>query len=305
MPIWCFSGPVTCPAGTYQGSLPENQDWAIAGYYFTAGNSYTLEICDSSGDGTLPYTITDMLSGTVYGTGNFTFSSAGQCHTVVIGPLEGSAVFSGPGVTNNNNGIGTFNPTGLTCGTYTVTYSFDNGNGCADSASQFITILDEQAPVFPSIPEDTLLHCSAEIPPMANLFWTDNCEGSGTVSGSELSDGGTCPEIITRTWVYTDACGNTTQVSQTITRENLCPDSLYVPGPIASGLYEADIHLYSNGSIDGSFITFHAGVNILLNAGFETLLGVEFTAEIAPCGIVQLRENIVNPNTCPSLSKEK
>ena len=52
---------------------------------------------------------------------------------------------------------------------------------------------------------------------MVDLGWTDNCDGSGTVSGSDVSDGASCPQTITRSWTYTDACGNVTRVTQTIT----------------------------------------------------------------------------------------
>ena len=31
----------------------------------------------------------------------------------------------------------------------------------------------------------------------------------GQVTGTDVSNGNTCPQIITRTWTYTDACGNT------------------------------------------------------------------------------------------------
>ncbi|MDZ7633738.1 MAG: hypothetical protein U5L72_04620 [Bacteroidales bacterium] len=34
---------------------------------------------------------------------------------------------------------------------------------------------------------------------------------------SDVSDGSSCPEVITRTYSVTDACGNTINVTQTIT----------------------------------------------------------------------------------------
>ena len=185
MPISCYSGPVICPAGIDQGPLPENINWTLTGYYFTAGNHYTLEICDSFGDGNLPYTITDLLTGTEFLTGTFSFTTAGECFVVIFGPLEGTVAFSGPGVTNNDNGYGSFDPTGLTCGTYTVTYSFDNGIGCAGSASQDITVLDNESPVLDTIPVDITIECSIDIPSMPSLNWTDNCDGSGTLTGAE------------------------------------------------------------------------------------------------------------------------
>src|SRR5690606_29198931 len=46
----------------------------------------------------------------------------------------------------------------------------------------------------------------------------DNCTAIPTVAHvSDVSDGNTCPEIITRTYSITDDCGNQTLVTQTIT----------------------------------------------------------------------------------------
>ena len=52
---------------------------------------------------------------------------------------------------------------------------------------------------------------------MEALGWTDNCEGSGEVAGVQTSDGMNNPETISRTWAYTDACGNAVSHTQAIT----------------------------------------------------------------------------------------
>lgn len=123
----------------------------------------------------------------------------------------------------------------------TVTHLSDvsNGNTCpevitrtyriADSCSNYIdvtqtiTINDVTAPVFDTPPANVTVECPQDVPVMTNLGWTDNCDGSGTVQGTDVSDGNTCPEIITRTWTYTDNCGNTSNVSQTITIHDQTP----------------------------------------------------------------------------------
>ena len=82
------------------------------------------------------------------------------------------------------------------------------------------------------------VECVGDVPAMSNLGWTDNCDGTGTVTGSDVSDGLSCPETITRTWTYTDACGNTSSVSQTIIVDDTTPPtasnpaSISVPGPL-------------------------------------------------------------------------
>jgi len=46
----------------------------------------------------------------------------------------------------------------------------------------------------------------------------DNCTAAPVVVFvSDVSDGNTCPEVITRTYSVTDDCGNTINVTQTIT----------------------------------------------------------------------------------------
>ncbi len=63
-----------------------------------------------------------------------------------------------------------------------------------------------------------------------------------------------------------------------------CPDTLYVPGIIASGLYEAAMNVNSDGATaPASNVTFHGGIDIDLNPGFCVPLGAEFLAEIMGC----------------------
>src|SRR5690606_4860197 len=51
-----------------------------------------------------------------------------------------------------------------------------------------------------------------------SLTATDNCGGDITVTGVDaVNNADACNVIITRTWTFTDACNNTSSVSQTIT----------------------------------------------------------------------------------------
>ena len=45
----------------------------------------------------------------------------------------------------------------------------------------------------------------------------DNCGVPVVAFVSDVTDGNTCPETITRTYSVTDACSNTINVTQTIT----------------------------------------------------------------------------------------
>lgn len=122
-----------------------------------------------------------------------------------------------------------------------VTWVSDSsdGNSCpekifrtyqiADSCPNIITVVqsiiifDVTAPVLDAPPANVTVQCPADIPSMTDLPWTDNCDGTGTVTGVDVSDGNSCPEMITRTWTYTDACGNSTSQSQSIVIDDTTP----------------------------------------------------------------------------------
>ena len=99
-----------------------------------------------------------------------------------------------------------------------ITRTWTYTDACNNSVThnQQITVDDTTDPVFTSPPTDITVSCPADIPALTSLVWTDNCDGTGNVSGSEVSDGMSCPETITRTWTYTDACNNTVTYNQTI-----------------------------------------------------------------------------------------
>jgi gliding motility-associated-like protein len=106
---------------------------------------------------------------------------------------------------------------GLTC-PETITRTYKVADSCTNFVlvTHKIIIKDTIAPVFAATPVNVDVQCSADIPTMVNLNWTDNCTGNGFVTGTDVSDGLSCPETIIRTWTYTDNCGNSTTTSQTI-----------------------------------------------------------------------------------------
>ena len=61
----------------------------------------------------------------------------------------------------------------------------------------------------------------------------DNCTVNPVVAFvSDLSDGNSCPEVITRTYSVTDACGNTINVTQTITIDDTTNPTASNPAPV-------------------------------------------------------------------------
>ncbi len=103
------------------------------------------------------------------------------------------------------------------CGSFLVNYSFTDECGRTISASQEVIVTDDSPPTFDDAPQDEAYQCIEDVPEPGLLGWSDDGDGTGTVLGQDSSDGQTCPETITRTWTYTDECGNTASVSQIIT----------------------------------------------------------------------------------------
>ena len=99
------------------------------------------------------------------------------------------------------------------------TWTFTDICGNSSSVSQTITVLDDEAPVAPAAPADALYSCAAEVPAAEDLTAVDNCDGDITASAVEVVTQGSCVNdfVIVRTWTFTDVCGNSSSVSQTIT----------------------------------------------------------------------------------------
>ena len=116
-------------------------------------------------------------------------------------------------------------------GSYTVTRTFtatdDAGN--SSSATQTITVEDTTAPEFTSVPADYTVECSDEMP-MDDATASDNCSDvSITVSSDTIAGDAAGNYTIVRTFTATDACGNSTQATQTITVEDTTAPELSIP----------------------------------------------------------------------------
>ncbi|RKM91141.1 VCBS domain-containing protein, partial [Aquimarina sp. AD10] len=99
----------------------------------------------------------------------------------------------------------------------TRTYSVTDGAGNSINVTQTITINDTTDPTA-SNPSPISAQCSAPVPDITVVTdEADNC-GTPTVAFvSDVSDGNSNPEEITRTYSVTDAAGNSINVTQTIT----------------------------------------------------------------------------------------
>ncbi|MFZ6051574.1 HYR-like domain-containing protein, partial [Halocola ammonii] len=93
---------------------------------------------------------------------------------------------------------------------YTEVYTWTATDDCGNSSQRVVTInyVDEEAPVFDSVPGSNEISCEDDLPSdMATA--SDNC-GEVTVTFNDVIVDGDCPNnyTVVRTWTATDECGN-------------------------------------------------------------------------------------------------
>ena len=129
-----------------------------------------------------------------------------------------------------------------TQGTTVVTWTYDDGNGSTSTQTQNVIITDTTAPIIESAPGDITVECLADLPPMVNLFWTDNCDTGGSISGVDAPlSGDSCGGTITRTWNITDTSGNAA-----ITRTQIITINDTVAPLLAAAPADVTVDCYSN-----------------------------------------------------------
>jgi large repetitive protein len=98
------------------------------------------------------------------------------------------------------------------------TWMASDNCGNAEILTQTVVVQDILPPVFVDFPANVTVTCN-QMPDIANPTAIDNCTGEVTVTylGNEnsLDD---CTQTVQRSWSATDACGNTTIATQTITK---------------------------------------------------------------------------------------
>lgn len=100
----------------------------------------------------------------------------------------------------------------------TIVREWTATDDCGNSVSgnQTITVTDDIAPMLIGVPPNESGLCAGDLPPVANVTASDNCDDDVDVVFEETQSGSGCDVTITRTWTATDDCGNATSASQTI-----------------------------------------------------------------------------------------
>ena len=117
----------------------------------------------------------------------------------------------------------------------TRTWTFTDACGNSSSVSQTINVNDTVAPTAPEAPASVTVACAAEVPAAQSLTATDNCGDVITAQGVDSVTAGACANsyVITRTWTFADACGNSSSVSQTINvNDTVAPTAPEAPASV-------------------------------------------------------------------------
>ncbi|MBB4800211.1 gliding motility-associated-like protein [Flavobacterium nitrogenifigens] len=151
---------------------------------------------------------------------------------------ECSATVTAPTTTDNCTGT----VTGTTSdpltysaqGNYTINWSFNDGNGNIETATQKVIIKDTQKPSI-TCPATVVVSadansCTATGVTLGTPVTSDNCSGTVTVTNNAPSSfpiGNT-----TVTWIATDAAGNTQTCTQTVTVNDTQKPSIICPATV-------------------------------------------------------------------------
>jgi gliding motility-associated-like protein len=185
--------------------------------------TYTYKFTDCEGnthDWVYTYTIKNLIVPTATAPSNLSLQCVGDIPvaninaiTNVKGNCSGRVVVT---VSDSNNG-----GKGCQSDPYILTRTFTlvDCNGLSSTYIQTITVLDNIAPVLTTpLLREISVSCD-QIPPVASLSFTDNCSRidqlnvSFTETATTLNGG---RYVITRKWVVTDSCNNSSDVVQVI-----------------------------------------------------------------------------------------
>jgi large repetitive protein len=187
---------------------------ACAGSYTLTRVWTATDACGNSSSGTQVITVIDTTAPVLAGV---PADVTAQCNAV---PTAATPTATDNCDSNPNIAFAETSAAGSCAGSYVLTRTWTATDACGNSSSlsQHITVIDTTAPVLAGVPSDATVQCDA-VPTAATATATDNCDSAPTVSFAETSAAGTCSNsyVLTRTWTATDACGNSSSATQTIT----------------------------------------------------------------------------------------
>ena len=126
---------------------------------------------------------------------------------------------------------------------YTLRRTWVATDACGNATThiQTLSVVDNQAPIVTALPFGGTFSCQGEVPApnVAIISATDNCSTWSAVWVSDQYNGN-CNDPFIRTYRVTDACGNSTEVQQTFTLNDITAPVLTCP-PNATFLCLAEV----------------------------------------------------------------
>ncbi|MEZ5043927.1 MAG: T9SS type A sorting domain-containing protein [Saprospiraceae bacterium] len=111
------------------------------------------------------------------------------------------------------------------------TWTATDACGNATIFVQTIYVVDTTPPTFIDVPADACME-DGIVPPVARVTALDGCNNiPAEVLFEETTENGDCGEVIVRTWMTWDACGNKDTVSQRIIGEDTTPPTIAFSHP--------------------------------------------------------------------------
>ena len=117
----------------------------------------------------------------------------------------------------------------LPIGQYVRLYTAMDDCGNSSTFEQILTLTDNIAPTFDSVPADYTIECDQDVV-RDDATASDNCSGAEVTVEEEIV-AGDCPQSyqIVRTFTATDNCDNETMATQTITVQDTTAPELTIP----------------------------------------------------------------------------
>ncbi len=175
-------------------------------------------------------TVNPVLQATITGTNGPVCPSSQSTFTAPAGSGYLWSVSGNGSIPGSTTGQSVNVVAGADCNaTFELTLNFTDPNGCLSTAQKTVSVVDNTPPVLSGCPSAVLsIECISNLPAPAGVTALDACSGTVTVNFLEVQTipGGSCNNIVTRTWTASDVCGNTSTCTQTITVNDITPPSV-------------------------------------------------------------------------------
>jgi gliding motility-associated-like protein len=189
--------PVNTPAATYNGNLTisNSNTGCVSTVYPISITVNPLPVCSITGNNNICPGSTNNYSAPT-GMSSYEWTITGD------GTINGSTISNTVSVLS-----------GSTCGSFTLTLTITNANGCTSTCSTTFTVFDNVKPTVTGTASIPSLGCNPPDPTTAFIdpSASDNCSAPVLKTGypltSTVSSTG-CTNTQTRTWIFVDACGN-------------------------------------------------------------------------------------------------